>query len=77
MRFLSYGARKDAARRQVDYSFLFMRANGDQLKEITSLVDSGVLRPVMDRVFPFESTKEALAHVESGRAKGKVVIKIR
>jgi alcohol dehydrogenase len=54
-----------------------MKASGDQLREITSLVDDGAIRPVIDRVFPFESTKEALAYVESGRAKGKVVIKLR
>jgi len=32
---------------------------------------------VMDRVFSFDSTNEAMAYVESGRAKGKVVIKVR
>ena len=54
-----------------------MRANGDQLREITSLIDSGTIRPVVDRVFPFESTNEALAYVDTGRAKGKVVVKVR
>jgi len=77
MAFLSYGVRARARRHQVDYSFLFMRANGDQLTEITSLVESGVIRPVVDRVFPFESTNEAIAYVETGRAKGKVVVKVR
>ena len=77
MRLGSYGIRKKAKRHRVSYSFLFMRANGDQLREITSLIDSGVIRPVVDRVFPFESTKEALAYVETGRAKGKVVVKVR
>ena len=61
----------------MSYSFLFMKASGDQLREITSLVDEGVIRPVVDRAFPFESTKEALAYVESGRTKGKVVVKMR
>ena len=75
--FLSYGIRRKARRRSVIYSFLFMRASGSQLSEITSLMDSGIIRPVVDRVFPFESTKEALAYVEGGRAKGKVVIKMR
>ena len=76
MRFLSYGIRRKAARHGVDYSFLFMGADGEQLQAITSLIDAGTIRPVMDRVFPFESTKEALAYVETGRAKGKVVIKV-
>jgi NADPH:quinone reductase-like Zn-dependent oxidoreductase len=60
----------------VSYSFLFMRASGSQLREISSLIDSGVIRPVLDRVFPFESTREAMAYVESGRAKGKVVVRV-
>ena len=77
MRLLSFGVRKKAKRHHVSYSFLFMRANGDQLREITSLIDSGIIRPVVDRVFPFESTKEAMAYVEKGRAKGKVVVKVR
>jgi alcohol dehydrogenase len=51
-----------------------MRANGDQLAKIASLVDAGIIRPVVDHVFPFESAKEAMAYVETGRAKGKVVI---
>jgi NADPH:quinone reductase-like Zn-dependent oxidoreductase len=77
MRLLSYRIRRKAKRQSVDYSFLFMRANGEQLREISSLVESGVIRPVVDRVFPFASTREALAYVETGRAKGKVVIKVR
>ena len=77
MRLLSYRIRQKAKRHQVSYSFLFMRASGDQLREIGSLIDSGIIRPVVDRVFPFESTKEALAYVEKGRTKGKVVVKLR
>jgi NADPH:quinone reductase-like Zn-dependent oxidoreductase len=76
-RVLSYPIRRAAARRHVSYSFLFMRASGDQLREITSLVDSGIIQPVLDRVFQFESTKEAMAYLEKGRAKGKVVVKVR
>jgi len=75
IRLLSHGIRKQARRHGVGYSFLFMKANGDQLREIAALIDSGVIRPVLDRVFPFESTSEAMAYVETGRAKGKVVVK--
>ena len=74
---LSYRIRAKATRRHVHYSFLFMRANGDQLTEITSLIDDGIIRPVIDRVFPFASTKEAMAYVEAGRAKGKVVVSLK
>jgi NADPH:quinone reductase-like Zn-dependent oxidoreductase len=77
MGFLSYGIRSKAKRRHAHYSFLFMRANGGQLAEITSLIDDGIIRPVVDRVFPFASTKEAMAYVEAGRAKGKVVVSLK
>src|SRR6266496_2475799 len=76
MRLLSFGIRKKAKRHGVTYSFVFMRANGEQLSKITSLIESGIIRQVMDRIFPFEATKEALAYLETGRAKGKVVIKV-
>lgn len=77
VRLLSSGIRQKARRRGVGFSFLFMKANGAQLGEIASLIDSGIIRPVVDRVFPFESTNEAMAYVESGRAKGKVVVRVR
>ncbi len=77
LRMLSAGVRRKAERGGIHYTFLFMKADGRQLREITRLVDAGAMRPVVDRVFPFESTNEALAYVESGRAKGKVVVKIK
>lgn len=77
MRLLSFRIRRKAKRHRITYSFLFMRADADQLREIGSLIDSGAIRPVVDRVFPFASTQEALAYVEKGRAKGKVVVKVR
>jgi alcohol dehydrogenase len=77
IRLLSYRVRSTARQAGVHYSFLFMRPSGEQLRDIASRIDSGIIRPVVDRVFAFESTKEALAYDESGRAKGKVVIKVR
>jgi NADPH:quinone reductase-like Zn-dependent oxidoreductase len=71
---LSARTRLRARRRHVRYSFLFMKASGEQLRAIAALVDAGTIRPVIDRVFPFESTKDAMAYVESGRARGKVVV---
>ncbi len=76
MRMLSRGALKKAKARGVSYSFLFMRADGAQLVQIAKLIDAGVIRPVVDRVFPFAQTAQALAYVETGRAKGKVVVKV-
>ena len=76
-RLLSHRIRKAAKRHGVSYSFLFMKASGDQLREIGALIDAGAIRPVVDRVYPIESIAEALAYVESGRAKGKVVVRVR
>src|SRR5437762_13206273 len=76
MRRLSFGIRKKAKHHGVSYSFVFMRASGEQLSKITSLIESGIIRQVVDRIFPFEATKEAWAYLETGRAKGKVVIKV-
>lgn len=74
---LSSGIRKKAAKLGVNYSFLFMKADGAQLSQITSLIESGAIKPVLDKTFPFEQTNDALAYVESGRAKGKVVVRVK
>jgi NADPH:quinone reductase-like Zn-dependent oxidoreductase len=71
---LSLKTRLTARRHGVRYSFLLMRASGAQLDEITKLIDTNVLRPIVDRTYPFDEAPQALAHVESGRTKGKVVI---
>nr|WP_245369114.1 NADP-dependent oxidoreductase [Agrobacterium tumefaciens] len=75
-RMLSRGILKRAKSRGIDYSFLFMRAEGQQLREIAKLIDNGAIRPVVDKVFPFARTADALAYVETGRAKGKVVVSV-
>ncbi|MFA1622557.1 NADP-dependent oxidoreductase [Rhizobium mongolense] len=77
MRLLSFSIRKKSKRQGITYSFLFMTANGGQLGKITSLIEAGDIRPVMDRVFPFERANEALNYVETGRAKGKVVVAVK
>ncbi|PHN31370.1 NADP-dependent oxidoreductase [Pseudomonas sp. ICMP 460] len=61
----------------VSYGFLFVRPDGGQLNEMGGLVDAGIIRPVIDRVFPMEQAVEALKYLAQGRAKGKVVVKVR
>ncbi|WP_435037077.1 NADP-dependent oxidoreductase [Pseudomonas neuropathica] len=77
MRLLSLSIRRKARKQDVRYSFLFMRANGTQLHEITTLIEAGEISPVLDRIFAFESAGEALTYVEQGRAKGKVIVQIK
>ncbi len=74
---LSRKIRGLAKQRNIEFSFVFMKANGQQLRQITTLIDAGHIRPIIDRVFPFAQTNEAITYVESGRAKGKVVIKVK
>ena len=75
MALMSRKVRARAKKLGVRYAFLFMRANGAQLKELAALYDAGTLRPVLDRTFPFEQTLEAMAYVEQGRARGKIVVR--
>ncbi|MHC2301834.1 NADP-dependent oxidoreductase [Rhizobium mongolense] len=77
IRLLSRSVRKKAKSLGIRYSFLLMRAQGQQLSAIASLIESGVIRPVVDQVFPFEKTGDALAYVETGRASGKVVVTMK
>jgi NADPH:quinone reductase-like Zn-dependent oxidoreductase len=74
MALMSYKIRARAKQLGVRYSFFFMRANGAQLRTLAALYDAGKLRPVIDRTFPFPETLDAMAYVERGRAKGKVVL---
>jgi len=76
MRLMSLGIRLRAMQRGVDYQFFFMHPSGAQLRELAKLVDAGKLKPVVDRVLPFSQLKAALDYVETGRAKGKVVIRM-
>jgi NADPH:quinone reductase-like Zn-dependent oxidoreductase len=75
MTLLSRKVRRRAKALGVRYEFFFMQASGPQLRELGALYDAGLLRPVIDRTFPFEQTLEALAYVEQGRTTaGKVVV---
>ncbi len=76
MGLLSHGIRRKARQAGVHYRFVFMRASGEQLGELSRLIEAGAIQPVIDRSYPLASTAEALKYVTQGRAKGKVVIKL-
>jgi NADPH:quinone reductase-like Zn-dependent oxidoreductase len=65
-----------AKKRDAECSFLFVRPDGRQLAEIGKLLDARRICPVIDKVFPLDQAKEALAYLEQGRAKGKVVVRM-
>jgi NADPH:quinone reductase-like Zn-dependent oxidoreductase len=70
----SFGTRRTAARHGVRYRFLLMHPSGSDLEAITALIDAKKIEVVVDRIFPLPQAKEALAYLEGGRAKGKVVV---
>jgi len=76
-KLLSSGAKKKAKKLNASFLFLFMRADGSQLGKITQLIEADIIKPVIDKVFPFEQSNEAMTYVESGHTKGKVVIKVK
>lgn len=61
----------------VQYTFLFMKQSGEQLRIITNYIETGKIKPIIDRVFLFENAQNAVEYVETGRAKGKVILKMK
>jgi alcohol dehydrogenase len=51
-----------------------MHPSGADLAYLASLIDTGKIEVVIDRVFPFAEAKESMAYLERGHAKGKVVL---
>jgi NADPH:quinone reductase-like Zn-dependent oxidoreductase len=76
IRVLSRRALAAARKHKARYEYFFVHADGAQLREIAGLVESGAITPLVDKVFRFEEVRDALAYSESGRATGKVVIKV-
>ncbi|MCE0463753.1 NADP-dependent oxidoreductase [Pseudomonas uvaldensis] len=74
---MSRKIRSLAKKHDVTYSFLFVHPDGAQLNEIGNLISAERIKPVIDRVFPFEQAKEALDYLAQGRAKGKVVVRMK
>ncbi|KAF2327767.1 NADP-dependent oxidoreductase [Flavobacterium ginsenosidimutans] len=69
--------RNKAKKLNINYSFLFMKANGKQLELIGNLLELKEIKPIVDKTFPFELTNDAFDYLESGHAKGKVVVKVK
>jgi NADPH:quinone reductase-like Zn-dependent oxidoreductase len=74
---MSWKIMRLAKKRDITYSFLFVRPDGAQLAEIGELLETERIQPVIDKVFSFEQAKDALDYLAQGRSKGKVVIKMK
>lgn len=62
--------------KEASYKFIFMHPNGSHLGELSSLIEDEKIKPIIDKVYPFSESMEAFTHLASGRAKGKIVIKM-
>jgi NADPH:quinone reductase-like Zn-dependent oxidoreductase len=76
-RLMSRNIMRLSKKRGLTYTFLFVRPDGDQLSQIGKLVETEQIKPIIDKVFPFAQTKEALSYLAQGHAKGKVVINMQ
>jgi NADPH:quinone reductase-like Zn-dependent oxidoreductase len=77
IRMISWKVRHIAKKFKCRYRFMLMRPSGEQLQQIAGLIDNGVIRPVIDRIFTFDKANEAIAYAETGRATGKIVVSRR
>ena len=73
---VSYRLRAQAKKHGVTYRYLFMHPSGPELAELGGLIEEKKLEPVIDRVFPFADIADAFVHLESGHAKGKIVVQM-
>lgn len=73
----SYKLTKLEKKHNVQYTFLFMKHSGEQLKILTEMLESEVIKPTLDKVFIFEDAQKALEYAEAGRAKGKIILKLK
>jgi NADPH:quinone reductase-like Zn-dependent oxidoreductase len=71
---ISYGIRSRARRAAISYRYLFMHPSGTDLAQLAELIEQGKLKVIIDKTYPFANISEALAYLENGRAKGKVVV---
>jgi NADPH:quinone reductase-like Zn-dependent oxidoreductase len=71
---VSYGIRSRARRAGISYRYLFMHPSGSELAQLAELIEQGKVKVIVDKAYPFAKISDALTYVESGRAKGKVVV---
>ncbi|MED3712440.1 NADP-dependent oxidoreductase [Peribacillus frigoritolerans] len=73
----SYKLTKLEKKHNVQYTFLFMKHSGEQLEILTEMLESEVIKPTLDKIFIFEDAQKALEYAETGRAKGKIILKLK
>lgn len=67
---------KASSEKNAEYKFIFMHPNGSHLNQIKLMIEDEQIKPIIDKVYPFSEGIQAFTHLASGRAKGKIVVKI-
>jgi alcohol dehydrogenase len=67
---------KPFLKKNVCLEHVIKRCDGIMLEQIADLVDAGIIRPVIDKVFPLDLIREAHRYSESNRARGKIVLHV-
>jgi NADPH:quinone reductase-like Zn-dependent oxidoreductase len=67
---------KAVSEKNAEYKFIFMHPNGAHLEALKSLIEDEKIKPIVDTIYPFEKSIAAFEHLATGRAKGKIIIKI-
>jgi alcohol dehydrogenase len=75
--FVGRKAQRLAKEHGVHYRFVFMKPNAQELQEITRLIEAGKIKPLVDREFSLTQAQDALAYSETGRAKGKIIVRVK
>jgi NADPH:quinone reductase-like Zn-dependent oxidoreductase len=57
-------------------AFVASHPNGEQLAEISKIIDSGKLAPVIDRILPLSEARRAHELSQSGHVRGKIVLRV-
>jgi len=55
---------------------MLAKPSKDDLNILTDLVQSGKVKPVIDRTYPLDQIREAISYLEQGHARGKVILAI-
>ena len=69
-------SRRPEPRDGYEVHYVFVRPDGDELRELAELVQGGQLRPHVEEVFPLERAAEAHERVEGGHVRGKLVLSV-
>ena len=62
--------------KKASYTFIWMHPSAEDLTTIKGLIEAGKIKPVIDKIYPFAESIAAFEHLATGRAKGKIVIKM-